>query len=148
MENIETVVIGSDHAGFDMKEFLKEALGSFGFDIRDYGTFSKDSVDYPDIAHKLAKDVDTGLYSRGILICGSGNGVAMVANKYPGIRAAICWCKEITELARLHNDANIMVLPGRFISKESALEYMKLFFSTQFEGGRHIQRVQKVGSKL
>jgi ribose 5-phosphate isomerase B len=147
MKNIETVAIGSDHAGFDMKEFLKESLISLGFVIMDYGTYSNKSVDYPDIAHNLAKDVEIGKYRRGILICGSGNGVAMVANKYIGVRAAICWCSEITELARLHNDANIMVLPGRFISNESALEYLKIFFNTGFEGGRHQRRVEKIGLK-
>ena len=110
------IAIGSDHAGYAMKEYIKSNLTVHGYDFQDYGTFSEETMDYPDTAHPLANDVQSGIYQFGILICGSGNGVAITANKYTGIRAAICWNDEITRLARKHNNANIIALPARFIS--------------------------------
>ena len=112
------------------------------------GTHSGDSVDYPDYIHPLAFAVETGKYQRGIIICGSGNGAAMVANKYPHVRAALCWTREIAELARLHNDANILSLPARFISLQEALSIVKTFLETSFEGGRHSRRVEKIHKEL
>ena len=138
------IAIGSDHAGYKYKEFLKNFLESRSFTIKDFGTLSEVSVDYPDIIHPLARTVNMDDFQKGIIICGSGNGVAMVANKYPGVRAAVCWNEEITKLSRLHNDANIIALPARFISQEQALEFVKIFIGTPFEGGRHLNRVEKI----
>lgn len=138
-----TIPIGSDHAGFELKSRLIEYLTEKGFEMKDFGCFSESSVDYPDFAHPVASMVETdGI--KGILICGSGNGINMTANKHQGIRAALCWKTEIAELARLHNDANIVVLPARFISIEEALEIVDVFFNTSFEGGRHQARVEKI----
>jgi ribose 5-phosphate isomerase B len=137
------IPIASDHAGFEMKQLLIESLGQdFYFD--DLGTYSADPVDYPDFAHKEANVLENGTYDKGILLCGSGNGIAMTANKHPHVRAAICWNSEIAELARKHNDANILVLPARFITLEEAQKCVKTFFSTDFEGGRHLCRVKKI----
>lgn len=140
----ETLIIGSDHAGYELKEFLKIRLVEKGFSIRDFGTYSLDSMDYPDVAHPLASLVNAGQYSKGILICGSGNGMSITANKYPGVRAALCWNTELAKLARAHNDANILVLPARFIEKELALEAVIAFLNSDFEGGRHQNRVNKI----
>lgn len=138
-----TIPIGSDHAGFELKSRLIEYLTEKGFEMKDFGCFSESSVDYPDFAHPVASMVETdGI--KGILICGSGNGINMTANKHQGVRAALCWKTEIAELARLHNDANIVVLPARFISIEEALEIVDVFFNTSFEGGRHQARVEKI----
>jgi ribose 5-phosphate isomerase B len=142
------IPIGCDHAGFRLKEFLVQNLSSEGYRFKDYGTFSEESVDYPDFVHPVAKSVDEGLYQKGIIICGSGNGVSMVANKYPGVRSAICWTEEIAKLARMHNNANILALPARFISPEEALNIVKIFFTTGFEGGRHQRRVEKISDLL
>jgi len=144
----DIIAIGSDHAGVQMKAYIIDNLSDEGFHFHDFGTMTEESVDYPDIAHALAKEVESGKYRFGVLMCGSGNGVAIVANKYPGIRAAICWTKELAKLARLHNDANILVLPARFIKPEEALENAKEFFSTDFEGGRHQRRVDKISQIL
>jgi len=144
VDSFEQIAIGSDHAGFLLKEYIRQQLSQQGYDFHDFGTFSESSVDYPDLAHPLAKAVESGKYRSGILICGSGNGVAIVANKYKGIRAAICWNPEITSLARKHNDANIIVLPARFISPEEALQFVLTFLNTAFEGGRHLTRVEKI----
>ncbi|MBK7215324.1 MAG: ribose 5-phosphate isomerase B [Bacteroidales bacterium] len=140
----ETLVIGSDHAGYELKEFLKISLAEKGFSIRDFGTYSLDSMDYPDVAHPLASLVNAGQYSTGILICGSGNGMSITANKYPEVRAALCWNTELAKLARAHNDANILVLPARFMEKELALEAVIAFLKSDFEGGRHQNRVNKI----
>ena len=140
----EVIAIGCDHAGFLLKEYLKSELGALGFDFHDFGTFSEERVDYPDFIHPLAKAMNNGEFERGIIICGSANGVSMVANKYERIRAAVCWNEEVVKLARLHNNANIIALPARFITKEEALSFVKLFFSTTFEGGRHECRVEKI----
>lgn len=137
------VLIASDHAGYELKEALKEAFAN-DFEWVDYGTFSTESVDYPDFAHKLAADVANGSYQYGVLICGTGNGMAMSANKHAGIRAGLCWSKEIAALVRQHNNANILVMPARFIPFETASEIVKTFFSTDFEGGRHQRRIDKI----
>ena len=137
------VLIASDHAGYELKEALKEAFAQ-DFEWEDYGTFSTESVDYPDFAHKLAADVANGSYQYGVLICGTGNGMAMSANKHAGIRAGLCWSKEIAALVRQHNNANILVLPARFIPFETASDIVKTFFSTDFEGGRHQRRIDKI----
>jgi len=144
----DIIAIGSDHAGFKIKEHLVDHLRRLSFTLYDFGTVSEVSVDYPDIAHLLAKSIQDKTYKVGILICGSGNGMAIVANKYPDIRAAICWNDVITKLARKHNDANIMVLPGRFISPDDSLNLVKIFLSTDFEGGRHIPRIDKISHLL
>lgn len=138
------VPIASDHAGFRLKSYLIEKLGSEGFHFVDFGTHSEDSVDYPDFVHKVASAVNQGKYKMGIVICGSGQGANMTANKYPNVRSALCWDTQQAILSRQHNDANIIALPGRFIDFETALECVKLFFSTTFEGGRHTQRVEKI----
>ncbi|MBN9350949.1 MAG: ribose 5-phosphate isomerase B [Chitinophagaceae bacterium] len=138
------VAIGSDHAGFQFKEFLKSFLESENIPFKDLGTHSPDSVDYPDFAHPVSDAVENGAASFGILICGSGNGVAMSANKHAGIRAALCWQEEIAKLARKHNDANVICLPARFISMDEGKELVRAFMLTEFEGGRHERRVNKI----
>jgi len=141
-----TVAIGSDHAGFECKEYLKEVLknGKLGFALADVGTYSPDSVDYPDFAHQVARKVAEKEVEFGILICGSGNGVCMTANKHAGIRAALCWTDEIASLARKHNNANIICIPARFVSDEIAASMLNVFLNTEFEGGRHERRVEKI----
>ncbi len=141
---MEKIVIASDHAGFELKEQLKHELENLKIEVDDKGCYSCESVDYPDFAHKASRDVENGIVKRGILICGSGNGMSMVANKYPHVRAALCWNKEIARLARLHNDANIISLPARFLSVEDAKECVNIFLNTPFEGGRHIARIHKI----
>lgn len=138
------IAIGSDHAGFRMKEYIKSVLHSQGFVFQDFGTYDENSADYPDIASPLAKSVESAVYPFGILICGSGNGMAITANKYSGIRAALCWNEEISSLARKHNDANIICLPARFIPFEEGADICRIFLSTGFEGGRHQARIDKI----
>ena len=138
------VPIGSDHAGFKMKQLIIGWLQEAGFQVSDEGCYSEERADYPDYAHAVANKITSKIATKGILLCGSGNGIAMTANKHNGIRAAICWTKELAELARLHNDANILVLPARFISDDEAIECVKVFMNTAFEGGRHTQRVEKI----
>lgn len=138
------LVIGGDHAGYDLKTELLVYLVEKGYDIDDLGCYSPDSVDYPDFAHPVAAQVETGKADLGILICGSANGVAMTANKHQKVRAAIAWRKDVAELARLHNDANIICLPARFITVEDAKEIVDVFLDTPFEGGRHERRVEKI----
>ncbi|MFN8310753.1 MAG: ribose 5-phosphate isomerase B [Chitinophagales bacterium] len=138
------IVLGGDHAGYDYKATLLTTLLEQGFEVTDLGSFDKDSCDYPDYAHPVAKNVNDGRADFGILICGSANGVAMVANKYPKVRAAIAWENELAELARKHNDANILCLPSRFITQQQALEFTDTFLNTEFEGGRHERRVAKI----
>lgn len=142
------IPVASDHAGFQMKEFLRKALAERGYRLKDMGTYSEESVDYPDFIHPLAKSVDEGSYDLGIIICGSGNGAQMVANKYPGVRAALCWSNEQAGLARMHNDANIISVPGRYVEEELALEMVLTFLNTDFEGGRHERRVKKISETL
>ena len=138
------IALGGDHAGYDLKEILKTFLQHKGYETEDMGPFSTASVDYPDFSHQVARKVESGEATYGILICGSANGVAMTANKHTGIRAAIAWQKEIAMLARAHNDANILCLPARFISADAAKEMVDVFLSTSFEGGRHQNRVNKI----
>ena len=138
------LAIGCDHAGFELKEILKTYLAEKGFELVDKGTYSLNSVDYPDFAHAVSIALEKGEVGIGILICGSGNGISMAANKHAGIRAALCWKIEIASLARLHNNANILSLPARFISVEEAKDIVDTFLSTDFEGGRHANRVNKI----
>lgn len=143
-EKLKILALGSDHAGFELKEKIIDGLKARGISFHDFGTYSTESTDYPDFAHAVAQSVNNGEYKFGIVICGSGNGVNMTANKYPGVRAALCWNEEIARLARLHNDANILSLPGRFIDNETALNALDVFLKTEFEGGRHQRRVEKI----
>ncbi len=142
------ITIGSDHAGFSLKKFLVERLQEIGFDVKDYGTFSEDSVDYPDFIHPVAHDVETGICEKAIIVCGSGQGASMTANKYPHVRSAVCWNIEQARLSRQHNNANIIALPGRFIDFDEALQAVIVFFNTDFEGGRHQKRVEKISKLL
>jgi len=137
-----SIAIGSDHAGFEYKEMLKDFLGNF--ELKDFGAYSADSADYPDFAHPVASAVEKGEFTLGILVCGSANGVAITANKHQGIRAAICWTDELAELARKHNDANVLCVPARFISTDLAKLITEKFIATSFEGGRHATRVGKI----
>jgi ribose 5-phosphate isomerase B len=141
------VVIASDHAGYSIKQELVKYLREQDIHVQDLGTFSKEPVDYPDYAHLLASVVESREFPVGISICGSGNGINMTVNKHAGIRSALCWQEEIARLARYHNDANICALPGRFISKEEAIRIVNVFLSTEFEGGRHIRRIEKIPIK-
>ena len=138
------VAIGCDHAAFQLKEILKTYLQSKGFEIKDFGCYSEERADYADFAHPVASAVENKEFDYGLLLCGSGNGINMTANKHKGIRSALCWKAEIAELARLHNDANILTLPARFISEEEAKKCVDAFYSTAFEGGRHADRVRKI----
>lgn len=138
------IAIGCDHAGFDYKENLKAWLEKNGYTVKDFGTYSKDSVDYPDFAHPVANAVERKESELGILICGSANGVAIAANKHQGIRAAICWNEELAGLARQHNNANVVCLPARFVSYELAEKITDRFLHENFEGGRHEKRVAKI----
>lgn len=138
------IAIGGDHAGFQYKELIAELLQSKGLELKDFGTHSSASVDYPDFAHPVANAVETGEAACGILVCGSANGVAISANKHQGIRAAICWMEEVAQLARQHNNANIICIPARFVSTNEAQRMIELFLDTPFEGGRHQNRVAKI----
>jgi len=148
MERPKKIGIAADHAGYALKELLKERLVSQGYEIVDFGTHSEQSMDYPDIAHPLAISVESGESEIGIALCGSGNGVNMTVNKHKGIRGALCWSAEISRLARLHNNANIVSIPARFISSEEAYEIVEIFLSTHFEGGRHLNRINKITCSL
>ena len=137
------IAIGSDHAGYQLKEVLKKELEQKGIEVVDFGCPSEESIDYPDYAHPVSEYVEKNK-TQGILICGSGNGISMSANKHQGMRAALCWTKEIAQLARQHNNANIISLPARFIETETAKNIIEAFFNTEFEGGRHERRVNKI----
>ena len=136
--------IASDHAGYQMKEFLVGYLGAMGYDVHDFGTDSEESMDYPDVAHPLAFAIEQGELPRGIALCGSGEGISITLNKHQGIRAALCWIPEIAELARKHNNANICSLPARFIENDEAARIVEKFLTTGFEGGRHQNRIDKI----
>ena len=138
------ISIGNDHAGVDYKKYIQEYLFVKNVEVKNYGTDSLDSVDYPDFAHPVSQDVNDESSDLGILICGSGNGVCMTANKYQNVRAALCWDKELAMLSKTHNNANIVCIPARFVDKELALEIVKTFISENFEGGRHERRVNKI----
>jgi ribose 5-phosphate isomerase B len=144
VDKSKTLALGCDQGGYELKEYIKIKIAESGYSVRDFGTYTPDSIDYPDVAHPVASAVNSGQYPIAILICGSGNGVCMTANKYAGIRAALCWNTEIARLARQHNDANIICLPGRFISQYEALNAVITFLTTEFEGGRHKTRIDKI----
>lgn len=144
----EIIPIACDHAGYELKQLVINYLKDDGFDVKDFGTFSSDSCDYPDFAHQLGSAVNRGDFSRGIVICGSGNGVQMTVNKYPNVRCALCWNIEIAHLARQHNDANVLSLPARFIPADLAIKIVDEFLNTPFEGGRHQRRVEKISQLL
>lgn len=137
------IVLASDHAGFELKELIKKELEK-KFTTKDLGTFSSESMDYPDVAHLLAQAVQDKKAEKGIILCGSGNGVCMTVNKHKDIRGALCWDEDITKLARLHNDANVLCIPARFISVPKALTMVNVFLNTPFEGERHQKRVDKI----
>lgn len=141
---MKNIAIGGDHAGFNLKGKLIPYLESKGFKLKDFGTYSDESTDYPDYVHPLAEAVEKGEYDFGIIICGSANGVSMTANKHQGIRAAICWIPEIAKLAREHNNANVLALPARYVSVDEAKAITDAFFNASFEGGRHQRRVDKI----
>ena len=142
------IAIGCDHAGFELKGRIKSYLAEKGHEVEDFGCFSTESVDYPDFAHATCLSIENGQNERGILICGSGNGISMTLNKHLGIRAALCWVPEIAALARQHNDANVLSLPARFITEEEALNIIEVFFMSKFEGGRHQRRIEKMDQVL
>ena len=140
----KTIAIGCDHAGYKLKEYLKVELGNLGYKFKDFGTYSEDSVDYPDFIHPLAQSIQEGEYELGIIMCGSGNGVSITANKHSKVRAAMAWNTELAALGRMHNDANVLGLSARFIAQEYALEIAQAFLNADFEGGRHQKRVDKI----
>jgi ribose 5-phosphate isomerase B len=140
----ERIPIASDHAGFELKQKLSKALTALGYDVEDLGTNSEASTDYPDFAHPLAEKVESGDVKRGVLMCGTGLGMSYAANRHHGVRAAVAWTPEIAALARQHNDANVLVLPARFVSEDDALAILKTWLDTPFEGGRHQKRVSKI----
>lgn len=142
------IAIGADHAGFELKSKVVAWLKPKVAELKDLGTDSEESVDYPDFAHAVAGEVEKGNYELGILICGSGIGVDMTANKHQGIRSALCWQKEISKLAKSHNNANVICLPGRFITFEEAKEILETFFNTEYEGGRHGKRIDKISCEV
>lgn len=141
---IKTVGIACDHAGFALKKFVIEYLEAHGYQYKDYGTYSDMSCDYPDFGHALAEGITSGEVYPGIGICGSGEGISITLNKHAGVRAGLAWCPEIGQLIRQHNDANVLVLPGRFVDNKTAAKIMDNFFTTSFEGGRHERRVKKI----
>ena len=140
----ERIPIASDHAGFELKEKLRAALERLGFQAEDLGTHGPASTDYADYAHPLAREVSSGEVRRGVLLCGTGLGMSYVANRYPNVRAAVAWSPEVARLAREHNDANVLVLPARFLSEEEGVNILKTWLETPFEGGRHSRRVEKI----
>ncbi len=144
---MEKIIIASDHAGFRLKEKLVKWLISNRYEVKDLGTFSEDSVDYPDYAHPLAVAIEKGEFAYGITICGTGNGINMTANKHQKIRSAVCWNEEISRLARAHNNANVCALPGRFLTEAEAILIVKTFLNTHFDGGRHKRRIDKIPVK-
>jgi ribose 5-phosphate isomerase B len=139
-----TIGLANDHAGFELKQFVIKYLTEKGYEVKDYGTHSEASCDYPDYAHALAKGLFEKEVDLGIAICGSGEGISMTLNKHQHVRAALVWMPEIAHMTRLHNDANVLVMPGRYISQETAAEIMNEFLNTEFEGGRHINRINKI----
>lgn len=145
---MQRLAMASDHAGYRLKEYIKGYLEEKGYEIVDFGTNSEESCDYPDYAHPAAQAVESGKCDLGIAMCGSGNGIQMTLNKHQGIRAALCWLPEIAALARKHNDANILVLPARFINENEALKIVDTFLKETFEGGRHIGRINKIPLKI
>ena len=147
MTDKKTIGLACDHAGYEMKERVKAMLQSRGYECKDFGCYSTESVDYPDFAHPLACAVEAGECYPGIAICGSGEGISMTLNKHQGIRAALCWDEPLARLARQHNNANIIGLPANYVTEEKAIELVKIFLTTEFEGGRHERRVNKIPCK-
>ncbi len=145
---IKTVGLACDHAGFPLKKFVVEYLESHGYEYKDFGTYSDLCCDYPDFAHELAKGIATGDVYPGIAICGSGEGMAMTLNRHKGVRAGLAWTPEIAELVRQHNDANVLVMPGRFVDNKKAAAIMDEFFKATFEGGRHQRRIEKIDAQV
>ncbi|HET8771079.1 MAG TPA: ribose 5-phosphate isomerase B [Gemmatimonadaceae bacterium] len=144
MTKKERIPIASDHAGFEMKQHLSAALADLGYEVEDMGTHSPASTDYADFAHPVAEKVEHGDVKRGVLLCGTGLGMSYAANRHAGVRAAVAWSPEIAALARKHNDANVLVLPARFVSEEDGVQILKTWLETEFEGGRHENRVKKI----
>lgn len=144
---MKKIAFGGDHAGFEYKSLLVKELQKLGYNVQDFGPFSDTSVDYPDFVHPLSKAIESGEFELGIVICGSGNGVAITANKHQGIRAALCWNEDLASLSRQHNDANILAIPARFVPYDLAQNMVKIFIQTEFEGGRHQNRVAKIACK-
>ncbi len=138
------VAFASDHAGYELKQYLIGIMKERGYEVIDYGTHSTDSCDYPDFAHPAAKAVESGECDFGVAMCGSGNGIQMTLNKHQGVRAALCWLPELASLARQHNNANILVLPARFISRDEAVKILDAYLAAEFEGGRHQRRIDKI----
>ena len=147
MQENKIIGLASDHAGFELKQYVKKYLDERGVEYKDYGTYSEESCDYPDFAHALANGMKAGEVGKGIAICGSGEGISMTLNKHQHVRAALVWTPEIAKMARMHNDANVLVMPGRYIDTTTAKDIMDLFFETAFEGGRHIRRIEKIPVK-
>jgi len=147
MQNKTNISIACDHAGYKTKEFLKEYLTEKGYKVKDFGCFSEESVDYPDFAHPMAYSIENGEAEFGISICGSGNGINMTVNKHQGIRSALCWNAELATLAKQHNNANVCALPARFINLDDAKEIIDAFINADFEGDRHVRRIEKIGIK-
>ncbi len=144
MDLQKTIGLCSDHAGYDMKEYIKSTLLSLGYEVKDFGTYSAERADYPDFAHALGSAIDNGEVLCGVAVCGSGNGISMTLNKHTHVRAALCWNAEIAALARQHNDANVLSIPGRFVSDDECQDILNAFLSNSFEGGRHTERVAKI----
>lgn len=144
---IKSIAIGCDHAGYELKDKIKSILLTKGIDVKDFGTNGPDSVDYPDYVHPLANAVQNKEVDLGIVICGSGNGVNITANKHQGVRSALCWDVELATMARLHNDANVLALSSRYVAEKVSLDCVEAFISTDFEGGRHLNRVNKIACK-
>ncbi len=142
---MQKIAIGADHAGFEYKELLKKWLEKSGYSVKDFGTYSTESADYPDFAHPVASSVEKNEFDLGVLVCGSANGVAITANKHQGVRAALCWNEELASLARQHNNANVLCLPARFVDVTLAEKILDRFLHSSFEGGRHERRVNKIG---
>ena len=141
---MKTIGLACDHAGYELKEYVKTWLEAKGWEYKDFGTYSTDSCDYPDFAHPMAASVEEGVNDMGIAICSTGNGICMTANHHQGIRAALCWDEPLARLARQHNNANVLCLPASFVSVEKALQIVEVFFASEFEGGRHERRVNKI----
>jgi ribose 5-phosphate isomerase B len=142
---MQKIAIGADHAGFEYKELLKKWLEKNGYSVKDFGTYTTESADYPDFAHPVASSVEKNEFDLGVLVCGSANGVAITANKHQGVRAALCWNEELASLARQHNNANVLCLPSRFVDVALAEKILDRFLHSSFEGGRHERRVNKIG---
>ena len=141
---MKTIALCSDHAGYEIKQFVKLWIEKKGWNYKDFGSFNQESMDYPDVDHPMAESIEKGEFEVGISICGSGNGISMTLNKHQGIRAALCWNKEIARLAKVHNNANVLSIPGRFITINETSDMLEAFFNSEFEGGRHQNRLDKI----